>query len=202
MHTEITACLAVAQEGRDRKRVVCHPQKHSSTLEWNRPCQALCLLVVSRKHHCLCFASFHFSNTSLLSALCLGCAGFAFRMMFVTPSLEPERQEWGLIRLWAHQGSQWAPESKTLCSAWCIVCLPCNYTDSSAATVDTSTRKGFTMERTNRDAHLCTTMDSKPSSLVLLFVMIGWTRETSQTGYDKLSHHSSSWVFLCACVVL
>lgn len=122
-------------------------------------------------------------------------------MMLVTPSLEARSQELGLIRLWAHQGSQWAPENKTLCSAWRPVCLHCNYTDCSSAMVDASTHKGFTMERTNRDAHLCPTMNSKPSSQIVLFVMISWTRETSQTGHNKLNHHSS-WqsVFLVVCM--
>lgn len=37
------------------------------------------------------------------------------------------------------------------------------------------THGGFTMEKTNKDAHLCPTMDSKPSSPIVIFI-IGWNR--------------------------
>lgn len=51
--------------------------------------------------------------------------------------------------------------------------------------VDTSTRGGFTMEQTNKDAHLCPTVYSKPAGPIVL-VTISQTRETSPTGHDKL----------------
>lgn len=68
--------------------------------------------------------------------------------------------------------------------------------------VVTRTHKGLTMEKTNRGAHLCPTMDSKPWSHIL-FVMISHTRETSQTGPKKLLHHPHwhfCWGFFLLCV--
>ena len=42
-----------------------------------------------------------------------------------------------------------------------------------------NTHRGFTMGK--KDAHLCPTMDFNPSSSIVLFVMMNWTRETSHT---------------------
>lgn len=100
-------------------------------------------------------------------------------------------QEWDLIRLWTHQGSQWAPENKALCSDRRPVCLRSNYTDCSSA-MDTSTHRGFTMEETNR----WTPLLNKSSGHIVLFVMLSWPSEISQTGHHKLNQ--GFFFFLCA----
>lgn len=68
-HTGTRACLAVAQRWHLVWKVMTAKgmsatHKQHSTLEWNRLCRPCGLT----KRHRLCFASLHFSNTSLLSA--------------------------------------------------------------------------------------------------------------------------------------
>lgn len=69
-----------------------------------------------------------------MSRLCLW-------MMLLTTSLHTQKSrresKLRLIRLWAHPGSQWGPESKTLHSVRRPVCLRCNYRDCSGAMVHT-----------------------------------------------------------------
>lgn len=185
----------------------CHPQT-DSTQEWNRLCCHLPWCVSRSSKAPLCWL------TKLLSELSLfGFPAPACRLPGISclcflndacnkPHYTTRSQELRLIRLWAHPESQWAPESKTLCSAWHPVCLHCNYPGCSSAMVDTRTHRGFTMEKTNKDAHLCQTMDSKPSSPIVLFVMISWTIEESQTRLTQVTTSlimTQALIFWCTC---
>lgn len=185
--TETICRLMCALRGRDRtkeKRNVCHPQATQRTgVKWALLCWSP---VCPQSFTISVFVPLHFSNGS--PALCwLKLAAWAFWMMLVTTSLHEQksRTEIDQALSTSHPVSQWAPESKTLCSARRPVCLHCNYPGCSGAMVDTSTRGGFTMEQTNKDAHLCPTVYSKPAGPIVL-VTISQTRETSPTGHDKL----------------
>ncbi len=116
------------------------PRKRHSTVECccPLPCRASWSFKASlrglTKLHNSCFIPLRFSNTSLPSAwneLSVFSEWCLWQPHYTTRS-----QELRLIRLWAHPKSQWAPESKTLCSAWRPVCLHCNYLDCTTAMVD------------------------------------------------------------------
>ena len=176
-----------ALRGRDRtkEKKKCLPPT-SYAAHWSEMGFAVLVPGLSAKLHHLCFAPLHFSNSS--PALCwLKLAAWVFWMMLVTTSLHEQksRTEIDQTLSTSHPASQWAPESKTLCSARRPVCLHCNYPGCSGAMVDTSTRGGFTMAQTNKDAHLCPTVYSKPSGPIVL-VTISQTREMSPTGHHKL----------------
>lgn len=139
----------------------------------------LILCSITRRHHCHC--SWWRSQIPACSLLGMSCLYF---LNDAPDNLiaHPEVKNWALTEIdQTHPGSQRAPDSKALCSAWRPVCLRCNYPDCSSAMVDTSTHGGFTMENTNKDAHLCPAIDSKPSSLLVMSVMISRTRSTSRT---------------------
>lgn len=85
--------------------------------------------------------------------------------------LAPPSREPG-VRTGALDLSRWAADS--LISL--VPSLRCNYPDCRSTVGDAGTHKGLTMEKANRDAHLCSTMDSKPWSLVL-FAMNSHTWE-------------------------
>lgn len=173
--------LAVAQRGHlvwkvNTRKGMSATHKQHGTLERNRFCRSHGLT----KCHCLCSAFSIFPyQLALWSEMSLLC----FLNDACDILVRARSQEWDLIRLWTHQGSQWAPENEALCSDRRSVCLHSNYTDCSSAMVDTSTHGGFTMEETNR----WTPLLNKSSGHIVLFVMLSWTSEISQTGHHMLN---------------
>lgn len=77
--------------------------------------------------------------------------------------------------------------------------LRCNYPDCRSTMGDTGRHKGLTMEKANRDAHLCSTIDSKPWSLVL-FVMISHTWENKTNWSWDTSYYPHLLIcWFCSC---
>lgn len=92
---------------------------------------------------------------------------------------------------WGRGCSVWVDEPRTRWSAWCPAC-------AVITQIVAGTHKGLTMEKANRDAHLCSTMDSKPWSLVL-FAMISHTWEDKPNwSWDILITHVDSFVVFAA----
>lgn len=83
------------------------------------------------------------------------------------------------------------PGKQALRSARRPACLHCNYPDCSFAMVDTSAHRGFTMEKTNKDAHLCPTNECNPLSPIIMFVMISSTREAKPASHRPQQVRSS-----------
>lgn len=99
--------------------------------------------------HNLCFAPlcFPIPTCSLTEMSCLCFLKDACGSLIT--QLDVKR----LIRLWAHPGSQRAPERKSLCSARRPVCLRCNYQVCSSATVDANTHTGDSPWRKQTKIH-------------------------------------------------
>lgn len=172
-HTGTCACSAVARRWHlvwkvTAGKAVSAAHKQHSALAWNR----LCPSCGFAKCQCLLFCGFALFPNLLLTW------SEPFGINLGTPLLGPPNQEWGFDLSW------WAADSLF----GLVPSLRSNYADCHSTTVDTRTHKGLTMEKTNRDAHLCPTMDSKPWSHILC-VMISHTGETSQTDPKKLLHH-------------
>lgn len=167
-HTGTCACSAVARRWHlvwkvTAGKAMSAAHKQHSGLAWNR----LCPSCGFAKCQCLLFCGFALFPNLLLTWK------EPFGINLGTPLLGP--------RVWFESMSR-------RLSVSLVPSLRSNYADCHSTMVDARTHKGLTMEKTNRDAHLCPTMDSKPWSHIL-FVMISHTREMSQTGPKKLLHH-------------
>lgn len=150
-HTGTCACSAVARRWHlvwkvTGGKAMSAAHKQHSTLAWNRL----------------------WPSCGFAKCQCLLFCGFALFPNLLLTWNEPFRnQSWDTLTRTLSQDrgcdlSPWAADSLF----GLVPSLRSNYTDCHSTMVDTRTHKGLTMEKTNRDARLCPTTDSKESYFI------------------------------------
>lgn len=187
--TETLGCLADDQRnGLDRAQEGCHPQTtHTSRIAVIQTLQGLFMLTHKSSQFCFVFlqpVQYQPSEMepSVFSEWCLWL-----------PHYTSWSQGLHLNQNWSDSehiwGSQWARENRTLCFGLAANILHCNYLDCSRAMEDTVVIHYWGDEG---ETYLWPTVDSKPSSPIVLFIMIKWTRRR-----DKHASGHNKCIFLC-----